>query len=192
MPFGGPLGDMRIPANDANYEVRASMVLPMEMQAVAVTPHMHLLGKDMTVIAKLPDGTTKPLIRIEQWDFNWQETYPFREPVTLPRLTRLEMVAHFDNSKSNPANPSRPPQLVTWGESTNEEMCIAFVEMVPAQPEPTPLKPPTRDEQLRFLLSSQLLDTETPRADQAKLWLRFHRRMNDLEKNSGRLLEEKQ
>ena len=42
------------------------------------------------------------------------------------------MVAHFDNSETNPANPSHPPKVVTWGEQTTNEMCIGIYEFVVA------------------------------------------------------------
>lgn len=132
LPFAGPWGGMRIPAGAADHEVKASMTLPRDLLAVAVTPHMHLLGKQMKVDAVLPGGEVKPLVWIKDWDFNWQESYTFREPVLLPEGTRLEMSARYDNSAGNPRNPNRPPLDVRWGEGTNDEMAIAFVEMAPA------------------------------------------------------------
>jgi hypothetical protein len=112
--------------------------------AIAITPHMHLIGRDMKVTATLPDDSVVPMIHIQNWDFNWQEGYAFREPVALPRGTRIDMVAHFDNSAENPTNPRNPPQLVKWGEQTTDEMCIAFIEVVSreAAKSPTDLKAP--------------------------------------------------
>lgn len=133
LPMSARLGGMRIPPGDSNYEVAASFHVMRELDAITITPHMHLLGKDMTVTAVLPDGTVRPLIRVDEWDFNWQETYNYASPVRLPAGTRLDLVAHFDNSADNPDNPSRPPKLVTWGEQTTEEMCIAFLEVVPTE-----------------------------------------------------------
>ncbi|MDB5339008.1 MAG: Peroxiredoxin [Planctomycetaceae bacterium] len=133
MPFGARWSGMKIPANAENHEVRATFELPADQMAVTITPHMHLLGKEMQVTATLPDGTLVPMIHINNWDFNWQESYQFREPVKLPKGTRIEMVAHFDNSTQNPNNPRTPPETVYWGEQTNDEMCIAFIEMVPAK-----------------------------------------------------------
>ena len=49
-------------------------------------------------------------------------------PVALPRGTKIEMVAHFDNSAANTDNPSTPPREVRWGEQTTDEMCIGFVQ----------------------------------------------------------------
>ena len=71
---------------------------------------MHWIGKDFLLKAIRPDGTTVTLIQIDQWNFNWQGTYEFVNAVALPKGTRVEMVAHFDNSANNPANPSDLPR----------------------------------------------------------------------------------
>ena len=133
MPFGARWSGMKIPADAPHHEVRATIELPTDLLAVTITPHMHLLGTDMQVTATLPDGTLLPLIQIQDWDFNWQESYQYRKPIRLPKGTRIEVVAHYDNSSQNPNNPRHPPQTVYWGEQTNDEMCIAFIEMVPAK-----------------------------------------------------------
>lgn len=133
MPPGGRFSGMKLAAGDANAEVRATRVLERDLLAVAITPHMHLLGKDMKLTATLPDGTVKQLVYVKDWDFNWQESYQLRQPIDLPRGTRIDMVAHFDNSAANPRNPSSPPRDVGWGEQTTDEMCIGFLEVAPRQ-----------------------------------------------------------
>lgn len=158
MPFGGPWSGMKIPAGADNHEVRASLVLPVDVLAITITPHMHLLGKDMRVTATLPDGTTQSLINLQNWDFNWQESYQYREPIRLPQGTRIEVVAHFNNSTKNPNNPRRPPQTVHWGEQTQDEMCIAFIEVVPVIEAKSlaEIQAPTPGGLLREMLRSQL------------------------------------
>jgi peroxiredoxin/mono/diheme cytochrome c family protein len=131
MPRGARASGMTIPANEKNYEVACSMTLPRDVLAVGISPHMHLLGRDMRVTATLPDGSVQQMLWLKDWDFNWQQMYRYRQPLELPTGTRIDMVAHFDNSDSNPRNPHRPPQTVRWGEQTTDEMCIAFVEMAP-------------------------------------------------------------
>ncbi|MBX6313866.1 MAG: redoxin domain-containing protein [Isosphaeraceae bacterium] len=120
----------RLKPGASNQEVRAYWELPTDVQALSVAPHMHLLGKDMTMRAKLPDGTIKDLIQIDDWDFQWQNQYYYKEPIDLPKGTILEVVAHFDNSEQNPRNPNKPPQEVGWGEATTDEMCIGFIGLV--------------------------------------------------------------
>lgn len=121
--------DLLIPAGEANYEVKGTKTIDEDSQLIAVTPHMHWLGKDFELKASRPDGSTVTLIRIDQWDFNWQGAYDFTTPVPLPKGTRIEMKARFDNSAANPANPNSPPIAVHWGEQTTDEMCIGFLQM---------------------------------------------------------------
>lgn len=166
MPFGGPWSGMKIPAGDANYEVRTSFVLPRDSLALNVTPHMHLIGKDMRLTAVLPDGTEKPLIFVTRWDFNWQESYQYREPIALPKGTRLDLVAHFDNSAANPSNPNNPPREIRWGEQTTSEMCIAFLQVVPAEVAKTAqdLKAPTPGDVLKDALFSRIQKGQSARS----------------------------
>lgn len=167
MPFGGPWSGMKIPAGDDNAEVRCSVVMPRDGLALTVTPHMHLLGKDMALTATLPDGALVPLVKLRRWDFNWQESYQYREPVMLPKGTRLDLVAHFDNSSSNLANPHHPPKTVRWGENTVDEMCIAFLEFVPTEEAQSAadLKAPSPGELLREALLARFGDTVKSRRD---------------------------
>ncbi len=118
---------IRIPAGNASYEAHASLVTPDDVTVTSIIPHMHLLGHDMTVTAKLPDGQTKQLVHVDSYDFNWQTDYVYKEPIQLPKGTKLDLVAHFDNSSANPRNPTSPPKQVTWGEQTTDEMCLAFL-----------------------------------------------------------------
>lgn len=121
-------GLLAIPAGDANYTVQGfPMNIPSDATILGVMPHMHLLGKEMTVTATLPDSTTKTLVHVPNYDFNWQTTYMYKEPVKVAQGTRLGLTAHYDNSTSNPRNPNSPPKKVGWGEQTTDEMCLAFV-----------------------------------------------------------------
>ena len=87
---------------------------------------MHQLGKSMTVTLTLPDGTQKLLIDVPDWDFNWQNTYRYKEPIKLPRGSLLKIAATFDNSAANPRNPNNPPKHIDWGEQTSDEMGLAL------------------------------------------------------------------
>lgn len=118
-----------IPADDSHYEVKAYLPIFSTVELVAIAPHMHLLGKEMTVVAHFPGGATQQLIRIDDWEFHWQGTYTYRTPITLPRGTLIELTAYYDNSENNPDNPAHPPVVVSWGERTTDEMCIAFLSV---------------------------------------------------------------
>ncbi len=116
-----------IPAGAKAHEVRASTPLPGDVTLISVTPHMHLLGREMTVVAETPEGKVVPLVRVSNWNFNWQMTYGFKNPISVPKSTQLKLVAKYDNSVENPLNPRNPPKGASWGEQTTDEMCIAFV-----------------------------------------------------------------
>lgn len=114
-----------IPAGAANHEVRASRVFNEDTTLVDMTPHMHMRGKDMTYTAHYADGRSEILLSVPKWDFNWQITYHLEQPKLLPKGTRLEVVAHFDNSRGNLFNPD-PGRDVRWGDQTWEEMMMGF------------------------------------------------------------------
>jgi mono/diheme cytochrome c family protein len=118
-----------IPAGDPRYEVTGTQTIEEDSHLISVTPHMHWLGKDFLLTATPPGGKPFTLIRVDDWDFNWQGGYDFEAPVALPKGTRIDMVAHFDNSAKNPANPNSPPKDVRWGEQTTDEMCIGFLQL---------------------------------------------------------------
>jgi hypothetical protein len=96
---------------------------------------MHYLGKEMQVAATQPDGAVLPLIKIDDWDFRWQNQYLFAQPIRLPKGTRIDVHARYDNSAANVRNPNDPPKRVTHGEQTTDEMCIAFLQIATDTPE---------------------------------------------------------
>jgi hypothetical protein len=124
-----------IPAGEKRHHVTAqSAPLPVDAQAIGISPHMHYVGKEMKAIAETPDGRTIPLIWIKDWDFNWQGQYQYRSPITLARGTVIKLDAYYDNSTENPRNPSSPPKHVGWGEQTTDEMCLLGVQLVAEKP----------------------------------------------------------
>lgn len=120
---------IHIAPGDSHYVVKTGITLPQDVEALAITPHAHYLGKDMKIDAHLPDGSVTHLIWIKDWDFNWQGQYRFSQPVKLPKGTRIELEYTYDNSTANIRNPSHPPVAVHWGEQTTDEMAVAFVSV---------------------------------------------------------------
>jgi hypothetical protein len=120
-------GRIDIPPGDDHYLVKGQLLLTREVDVVGISPHAHYLGKDMKVTAYLPDGKTIPMMWIKDWDFNWQGSYQYEKPISLPKDTRIEIEYVFDNSEKNTRNPSRPPVRVRWGEQTTDEMALAFL-----------------------------------------------------------------
>jgi hypothetical protein len=91
---------------------------------------MHVRGKDFKYTAVYPDGHSEVLLNVPRYDFNWQLGYKPAEAVHLPKGTRVECVAHFDNSPNNKHNPD-PAKEVRWGDQTFEEMMIGFFDYTP-------------------------------------------------------------
>jgi peroxiredoxin len=111
-----------IPPGKADYRVEDSFTLPVDVDVVRVTPHAHYIGKVLKADAKLPDGTTKPLLYVKDWDFAWQGSYDYKQFIRLPKGTVIHGEIMWDNSPDNPRNPNVPPIRITWGEATNDEM----------------------------------------------------------------------
>jgi hypothetical protein len=103
----------------------------VDVEAIGIFPHWLMLGREMKVTAVLPDGREQPMIWLKDWDFNWQSQYQYAQLIPLPKGTRLELEAAYDNSADNPKNPSDPPRRVTFGEQTTDEMCLCSVRVVP-------------------------------------------------------------
>ena len=98
----------------------------------SVAAHAHYLGKEIKATRRCPTASTKPLLWIQDWDFNWQDRYDYKEPVLLPKGTRIDVSITYDNSAENPRNPCNPPRRVRWGVQSSDEMGSVNFIMVPA------------------------------------------------------------
>lgn len=116
----------KIPAGAASHPARGAIYLHTDAVLHNVLPHMHLLGKSVSVIMTPPGGKPVTLIEIPAWDYRWQETYWFKEPIHAKAGTKLEVKAIYDNSAENPNNPTKPPRNVSYGEETTDEMLFVF------------------------------------------------------------------
>ena len=123
--------DLDIPAGAKNIVVTRSYTLPVPVDLVTVQPHAHYLARQIDGDATFPDGTTKRLISIADWDFNWQDVYRYTTPVSLPAGTTVRMRWRYDNSADNPRNPSVPPKRVRYGQRTSDEMSELWFQVVP-------------------------------------------------------------
>jgi hypothetical protein len=123
-----------IPPGTADFRVKGSMSLDRDCVLHSIMPHMHLLGKSIQVTMTPPDGAPQTLIEIADWDYAWQETYFFKEPLRIRAGTRFDVEAVFDNSAGNPNNPNNPPRFVKFGEQTTDEMCFVFLGGTVDQP----------------------------------------------------------
>ena len=92
-----------IPAGDPDQAVSECHTFDKDVLITSLTPHMHLRGKAMQIVADLPDGRKETLLSVPQYEFNWQFTYREKDPIYLPKGTRIEVLAGFDNSPTSPA-----------------------------------------------------------------------------------------
>ncbi|MEM8882577.1 MAG: redoxin domain-containing protein [Planctomycetota bacterium] len=118
---------IRIPAGKADHEERAFAAVPMDVRVLALMPHMHFRGKAFRYELVTPAGASTTLLDVPRYDFNWQLAYWFVKPVTVAKGSRIEVTAVYDNSEGNPANPD-PEQRVRWGDQSDDEMLIGYVE----------------------------------------------------------------
>ena len=116
-----------IPANADNYEVKAIFEFEEDSHIISMMPHMHVRGKDIIYRAVYPDGRSEILLSVPKYNFNWQVYYYPAKPLAAPKGTRIEAVAHYDNSTKNPLNPE-PGKVVRFGEQTWDEMMNAFFD----------------------------------------------------------------
>lgn len=116
-----------IPPGAPAHRVSTSRVLNCDAVGVGLFSHMHVRGRDMTFLAHYPDGKSETLLLIPNFNFDWQLAYRWGVGAKkLPKGTRLECVAHYDNSAFNPFNPD-PKATVKDGPQTHNEMLNGFV-----------------------------------------------------------------
>jgi tetratricopeptide (TPR) repeat protein len=135
-PFGLLLGseELDIPAGEPAYRVTDRFVLPVPVLAHGVYPHAHYLARSLHATARLPDGALRWLLRIDRWDFDWQDEYRYREPIPLPAGTEITMEYTYDNSAANPRNPHHPPRRVVFGPESTDEMAFLLLQVAPLDP----------------------------------------------------------
>lgn len=134
-PSYGAFAGLDLPAGDADWHLRDRMTLPVDTELLLAGAHAHYLAKSVRAWAVLPDGTERPLLTIDDWDFAWQGSYEYVQPVLLPAGTELCADLRYDNSADNPRNPSVPPRRVTWGLESTDEMGAATFLAVAARVE---------------------------------------------------------
>jgi Copper type II ascorbate-dependent monooxygenase, C-terminal domain len=136
---------LAIPANDPNYESKATYTFKEDVTLLDMTPHMHLRGKAFKYVLTYPDGRSEELLNVPKYEFNWQLSYILAQPRKVPAGSKIEATAWYDNSANNKYNPD-PTKVVKWGDQTFQEMMIGFFNYkVPVDsPAPAPATQPTR------------------------------------------------
>jgi hypothetical protein len=122
-------GTFKIPPGDPNYRVDASFEIATDLKLAGLHPHMHTRGKDFEYRIVYPDGRTETILRVPKYNWRWQLWYNLAQPMVLPKGTRIECTAHFDNSADNPENPDAT-KTVIWGQQSWDEMMVGFFNLV--------------------------------------------------------------
>jgi Flp pilus assembly protein TadD len=120
-----------IPPGVKGHVVEDRLVLPVPVTALAISPHAHFLASSMEVFATLPDASRTWLLRIDDWDFNWQDRFTYARPIPLPRGAEIVMRYTFDNTGDNPQNPNDPPRRVVFGPESSDEMATLALQVLP-------------------------------------------------------------
>jgi len=135
---------LRIPPGEGNHRVDGKVTLQQDTALQSLFPHMHLRGKAFEYTATFPNGETRTLLKVPQYNFNWQLTYYLDQPIALPAGTQLTATAYYDNSANNKYNPD-PAKEVYWGDQSWEEMLAGFVDLaIPVNMNPVDLVRPKK------------------------------------------------
>lgn len=132
---GNDLGmyQFRIPANDSNYSFETSYTFDKDAEIVSLTPHMHLRGKAALYTITRPGQEPETILSVPHYDFNWQHTYHFKEPVMAPAGSVVDLTLWWDNSAENRSNPN-PNREVRFGQPTTDEMGFGFMSFIDVRP----------------------------------------------------------
>jgi len=121
--------NINIPAGKQHHQLESTFTFQHDSHIMGFLPHMHYRGREFTYNATYPDGTQETLLEVANYDFSWQTNYVLEEPKAMPKGTRIDCIAVYDNSANNPHNPD-PERNVTWGDESYDEMMIGFIDYV--------------------------------------------------------------
>jgi hypothetical protein len=120
--------EFAIPPGASDYPVESKLTFYGDARIISYMPHMHVRGKSFRFDLLTPDGSRETLLKVPQYDFNWQHSYTAAEPLKVGFGTTIECFATFDNSANNKYNPD-PTKEVRWGDQTWDEMMIGFMDV---------------------------------------------------------------
>ena len=134
----------QVVAVDFNFCIQANTIdtvfqqnqipIPINMSLLDVFPHSHLIGKSWLVYGLDTNQDTIKAIKINNWDFEWQDFYQFENIIKLPPNSSIHALATYDNTAQNPFNPNSPPQDICAGLNTIDEMFVVFASFTPYFP----------------------------------------------------------
>jgi hypothetical protein len=149
--------------------------VPVDVSLIDVAPHAHLICKSYEVYAVSPTGLdTIKIIKIPEWDFNWQGLFAFPTLTRIPAGYTVHCLGTFDNTADNPMNPNDPPQIMTWGESTTEEMYLCFLQYVIYLPGDENIALPSLNEDYMMVYPKEQLFPSYPNPACSEMTVGFH------------------
>jgi Flp pilus assembly protein TadD len=122
---------LNIQAGAREFVAQDDFSLPMDVEVLAVYPHAHYLGKTLDGYAILPGGEKRWLIRIQDWNLDWQGVFRYAKPLFLPKGSTVHMRWTYDNSAGNVRNPNHPPRRVGAGNQATDEMSHLWLQVLP-------------------------------------------------------------
>jgi hypothetical protein len=132
--------DAIIPAGAAAHQVKLSVTTKEDAEAVAIRPFANPFMISFQATAIRPDGSQEVLIWMKGYRYDWQMTYYFKRAAALPKGTRIEVIAYFDNSANNSNNPNDPPRQIRWSDISAEPLCALVVANERAGIDPTGMR----------------------------------------------------
>lgn len=125
---------LQIPLNESNFKKTIWTYVPTDIELYDMTPHMHYIGKSVKVDVLLPNGQTRKLLKLNDWDLRWQSVYTLRDLMHIPKGSIIKAEFVFDNSNDNADNPNYPAKEMYWGWGSDDEMCEVYFSYVPTDP----------------------------------------------------------
>jgi hypothetical protein len=117
-----------IPPLAENWKITGITPFQDDVTLYLASPHGHLRLADMTYVVTYPDGREETILSVPRFDFNWQLVFQWAQPLRIPAGSTIKAIAHYDNSRTNRANPA-PDAEVLWGEQTTDEMFNGYVDL---------------------------------------------------------------
>jgi hypothetical protein len=119
--------DAGIPAGASGHTVKVSLITQEDVEALALRPAVSPLITSLQTTVYRPDGSEEVLLWTRGYQFDWQPTYYLKRAALLPKGTRIEVIAYFDNSDNNRNNPNDPPKALRWRDLTDEPLCAVVI-----------------------------------------------------------------
>ena len=103
-------------------EHRARLGLAAGSELLGVYPHMHALGRRLSLRAWLDRTVPEPtcLVEVPRWDYTFQELALYRAPLRIAAADP-ELAIECEHGTLG------VDRQVRWGERMEDEMCMAFL-----------------------------------------------------------------